>query len=374
MAENRLIPLQRLVVKVGSGLLRDPHGGLREDVVTHLVEQLYALRKQGHDVILVSSGAIALGIQVLGQYGIPKAIAHQQAAAAIGQSRLIRTYEDHFGAYGQKVAQVLLTHEDLRARHRYLNACNTLSVLLQYDVIPIINENDTVSAEEIRFGDNDTLSAMVANLVNADMLIILTSLDGLYTADPHLDPGATLLSEVAVVDSHIEALAGSTTHQTGRGGMATKIRAAKIAGANGTHTYIANGFLPDTLLRILAGEAVGTHLHPATTTRLPSRKRWIGYTLRAKGEIHVDTGAHRALATQGKSLLPSGIVAIMGTFQFGDPVFCVDTAQRRFAQGLVNYSAAELQAIKGCQTSHIEEILGYKTCDEVIHRDNLVLL
>lgn len=365
---------KRFVVKVGSGLLRDPQGGLREDIVTHLVQQMHTLRMQGHELILVSSGAIALGIQVLGQYSIPKAIAHQQAAAAIGQSRLIRTYEDLFGAYGQKVAQVLLTHEDLRARRRYLNACNTLAVLLQYGVIPIINENDTVSAEEIRFGDNDTLSAMVANLVNADMLIILTSLDGLYTADPHIDPEAVLISEVLTVDPHVEALAGSTTHQTGRGGMATKIRAAKIAGANGTHTYIANGFLPDTLLRILAGEAVGTHLHPTTPTRLSSRKRWIGYTLRAKGEIQVDAGAQQALLMQGKSLLPSGILHVHGNFQFGDPVYCIDAAQHRFAQGLVNYSAAELQAIKGCHTSRIETILGYKTCDEVIHRDNLVLL
>jgi glutamate 5-kinase len=365
---------KRLVVKVGSGLLRDPLGGLREEVVAHIVRQLYTLRTQGHEVLLVSSGAIALGIQVLGQQGIPKAITHQQAAAAIGQSHLIRAYEDLFGAFGQKVAQVLLTHEDLHARRRYLNARNTLLVLLQYGVIPIINENDTVSVAEIRFGDNDTLAAMVCNLVDAHLLIILTSLDGLYSADPTVHPDATLIPVVKTIDAEIEALASSTTHDTGRGGMASKIRAAKTAGSSGIHTHIANGFSPDSLLRIIAGEAIGTHILPPATVRLPSRKRWIGYARRAQGEIRVDDGARRALITQGRSLLPSGILEVAGTFQFGDAVYCVDMKAQRFAKGLVNYSADELQHIKGCHTSHIEAVLGYKTCDEVIHRDNLVLL
>ena len=364
---------KRVVVKVGSALLRDPQGGLHEAVVEHLVQQLSMLRRQGHEVLLVSSGAIALGIQVLGQQGIPRTIVYQQAAAAIGQSRLIWTYERLFGAFRQQVAQILLTHEDLRSRMRYLNARNTLLTLLQYGIIPIINENDTVSVEEIRFGDNDTLSAMVCNLVDADMLIILTHLDGLYTADPRLHPEATLIPEVHKIDARIEALASSDTHRTGRGGMASKIRAAKIAGANGIHTHIANGLHPDAVLRIVAGERVGTHLYPPASTRLSSRKRWIGYALKTRGEIVVNDGAKLALIRQGKSLLPAGVVRVSGDFRFGDPVACVDMAAQRFAQGLVNYSAAELQVISGQQTSHIETILGYKGADEVIHRDNLVV-
>ena len=364
---------KRVVVKVGSALLRHPQGGLRESVVAHIVQQLFTLRQQGHEVLLVSSGAVALGIQVLGAQGIPRTIVYQQAAAAIGQSHLIWTYERLFGAFHQKVAQILLTHEDLRSRTRYLNARNTLLTLLQYGVIPIINENDTVSVEEIRFGDNDTLSAMVCNLVDADMLIILSHIEGLYTADPRLHPEATLIPVVEKIDARVEAMASSATHGTGRGGMASKIRAAKIAGINGIHTYIANGVHPDAVLRILAGEQVGTHIYPPASTRLSSRKRWIGYALKARGEIVVNDGAKIALTTHGKSLLPAGIVKVSGDFRFGDPVVCVDMAAHHFAQGLVNYSAAELQAISGQQTSHIETLLGYKGADEVIHRDNLVV-
>jgi len=364
---------KRLVVKVGSALLRDPQGGLREPVVAHIVQQLFTLRRQGHDVLLVSSGAVALGIQVLGEQGMPRTIVQQQAAAAIGQSHLIWTYERLFGVFRQQVAQILLTHEDLRSRTRYLNARNTLLTLLQYGVIPIINENDTVSVEEIRFGDNDTLAAMVCNLVDADMLVLLSHLDGLYTADPDLHPEATLMPVVEKIDARIEAMASSATHSTGRGGAASKIRAARVAGANGIHTHIANGVHPDVVLRIVAGDRVGTHIYPPAPTRLSSRKRWIGYALKTRGEIVVNDGAKAALTTQGKSLLPAGVVRVSGDFRFGDPVACVDLAAQRFAQGLVNYSAAELQAISGQQTSHIETILGYKGADEVIHRDNLVV-
>lgn len=364
---------KRLVVKVGSGLLRDPGGGLRGDVVRNIVRQIVSLRNQGREVILVSSGAIALGIQVLGQARIPRAITHQQAAAAIGQGHLIRIYEDLFADLGRKAAQVLLTHDDLRVRRRYLNARNTLLVLLEYGVVPVINENDTVSVDEIRFGDNDVLAAMVCNLMDADRLIILTSVDGLYTADPSLDPDARLISQVEDIDS-IAAMASSATHSTGKGGMATKVRAARMAGAAGIPTHIVNGFEPDSVLRVLAGEAVGTRIVPPETPRLSSRKRWIGYALKARGEICVDDGAKRALTTQGRSLLPSGIVAISGTFSFGDAVYCVDTNEHRFAQGLVNYSATELHEIRGQHTSQIEPILGAKAYDEVIHRDNLVLL
>lgn len=368
------LPQQRLVVKVGSGLLRATHGGLREDVVRHLVQQLSTLRRQGYDVLLVSSGAIALGIQSLGQPRMPRTMGYQQAAAAIGQSQLIWTYERLFNAAGQKVAQILLTHEDIRHRSRYLNARHTLLTLLHYGIIPVINENDTVSVAEIRFGDNDTLSAMVCNLIDADLLIILTDLDGLYTADPRLHVDATLIPQVEKIDSRIEAMAGTSTHRTGRGGMKSKIQAAKVACASGIHTYIANGLHPDTVLRILAGENVGTHILAPPSARLSSRKRWIGYALKAKGEIVVDEGAKQALTTGGRSLLPSGIIDVSGHFRFGDAVSCVDAKAQHFAQGLVNYDTTELLAIKGQHTSQIAEILGYKAYDEVIHRDNLVLL
>ncbi|GIX46799.1 MAG: hypothetical protein KatS3mg131_1010 [Candidatus Tectimicrobiota bacterium] len=277
------------------------------------------------------------------------------------------------GAHGQRVAQILLTHEDLRDRARYLNARNTLQTLLRYRVVPIINENDTVSVAEIRFGDNDILSAMVCTLIDADLLILLTDLDGLYTADPRRHPEAQLIPVVERIDARIEALAGTTTHETGRGGMRSKIQAAKICGASGIHTYIANGLYPDTVLRIMAGEPVGTHIYPANHGRLPSRKRWIAYALKARGELVVDDGAKQALVLRGKSLLPSGILEVSGNFRFGDAVSCVDTQGQRFAQGLVNYDAQDLRAIMGHHTAEIARILGYKGYDEVIHRDNLVL-
>jgi len=369
---SRLV--RRLVVKIGSGLIRTPEGRLNEDVVRQYAKQLAALRKRGLEVILVSSGAIALGMPILQQQRIPRTIALQQAAAAIGQSHLIWNYERLFGMFDQQVAQILLTHADLRNRGRYLNARNTLQTLIAYGVIPIINENDTVSVDEIRFGDNDSLSAMVCNLIDADTLIILTDIDGLYSADPRLHPAATLIPVVETLDRRIENLAGRTTHATGRGGMYSKIQAAKIAGASGIHTYIANGLRPDIILHILRGEALCTHIYPSAAGKLSSRKRWIGYALKAKGTIVVDEGAKYALTIKGRSLLPSGILEVNGTFRFGDAVYCTDVSETRFAQGLVNYSSQELLAIIGQHTSRIESILGQKAYDEVIHRDNLVLL
>jgi glutamate 5-kinase len=367
-------PVRRLVVKIGSGLIRTPEGRLHEDVVRQYAKQLAELRKQGLEVILVSSGAIALGMPLLQQQRLPRTIALQQAAAAIGQSHLIWNYERLFGMFDQQVAQILLTHADLRHRGRYLNARNTLQTLIAYGVIPIINENDTVSVDEIRFGDNDTLSAMVCNLIDADTLIILTDIDGLYSADPRLDPDAELIPVVETLDRRIETLAGRTTHATGRGGMYSKIQAAKIAGASGIHTYIANGSRPDIIPQVLSGEALCTHIYPSAAGKLSSRKRWIGYALKAKGTIVVDEGAKYALTIKGRSLLPSGILEVNGTFHFGDAVYCVDASETRFAQGLVNYSSQELLAIIGQHTSRIESILGQKAYDEVIHRDNLVLL
>jgi glutamate 5-kinase len=369
-----LRPVRRLVVKIGSGLIRTPEGRLNEDVVRQYAKQLAALRKRGLEVILVSSGAIALGMPILQQQRIPRTIALQQAAAAIGQSHLIWNYERLFGMFDQQVAQILLTHADLRNRGRYLNARNTLQTLIAYGVIPIINENDTVSVDEIRFGDNDSLSAMVCNLIDADTLIILTDIDGLYSADPRLDPEAALIPVVETLDRRIENLAGRTTHATGRGGMYSKIQAAKIAGASGIHTYIANGLRPDIILQILSGEALCTHIYPSAAGKLSSRKRWIGYALKAKGTVVVDEGAKYALTIKGRSLLPSGILEVNGTFRFGDAVYCTDVSETRFAQGLVNYSSQELLAIIGQHTSRIESILGQKAYDEVIHRDNLVLL
>ena len=365
---------QRLVVKIGSGLIRTPEGRLNEDVVRQYAQQLATLRKRGAEVILVSSGAIALGMPVLLQRRMPRTIALQQAAAAIGQSHLIWNYERLFGLFEQQVAQILLTHADLRNRGRYLNARNTLQTLLAYGVIPIINENDTVAVDEIRFGDNDSLSAMVCNLIDADTLIILTDIDGLYSADPRLDPDAALIPEVETLDRRIETLAGRTTHATGRGGMYSKIQAAKIAGASGIHTYIANGLRPGIIQQVLDGEALCTHIHPSASGRLSSRKRWIAYALKAKGSIVVDDGAKHALTVKGRSLLPSGIIEVNGAFRFGDAVYCTDASATRFAQGLVNYSSQELRAISGQHTSRIETILGQKAYDEVIHRDNLVLL
>jgi glutamate 5-kinase len=373
MSES-LRPVRRLVVKIGSGLIRTPEGRLNEEVVRQYAKQLAALRKQGLEVILVSSGAIALGMPILQQQRIPRTIALQQAAAAIGQSRLIWNYERLFGMFDQQVAQILLTHADLRNRGRYLNARNTLQTLIACGVIPIINENDTVSVDEIRFGDNDSLSAMVCNLIDADTLIILTDIDGLYSADPRLHPEATLIPVVETLDRRIENFAGRTTHATGRGGMYSKIQAAKIAGASGIHTYIANGLRPDIILQILRGEALCTHIYPSAAGKLSSRKRWIGYALKAKGTIVVDEGAKYALTIKGRSLLPSGILEVNGTFRFGDAVYCTDVSETRFAQGLVNYSSQELLAIIGQHTSRIESILGQKAYDEVIHRDNLVLL
>ena len=369
-----LRPVRRLVVKIGSGLIRTPEGRLNEDVVRQYAKQLAALRKRGLEVILVSSGAIALGMPILQQQRIPRTIALQQAAAAIGQSHLIWNYERLFSMFDQQVAQILLTHADLRNRGRYLNARNTLQTLIAYGVIPIINENDTVSVDEIRFGDNDSLSAMVCNLIDADTLIILTDIDGLYSADPRLDPEAALIPVVETLDRRIENLAGRTTHATGRGGMYSKIQAAKIAGASGIHTYIANGLRPDIILQILSGEALCTHIYPSAAGKLSSRKRWIGYALKAKGTVVVDEGAKYALTIKGRSLLPSGILEVNGTFRFGDAVYCTDVSETRFAQGLVNYSSQELLAIIGQHTSRIESILGQKAYDEVIHRDNLVLL
>jgi len=365
--------LKRVVVKIGSSVLTTRSQGLDLAAIEDLVEQLVSVQRRGIELLLVSSGAIAAGLSQLNIKEPPKNIPHKQAIAAIGQCHLIWAYEKFFSQSKQKVAQILLTHDDLSNRQRYLNARNTLYTLLRYRVIPIINENDTVAVEEIQFGDNDTLSALVTNMVEADLLLILSDVDGLYTSDPHQNGEATLLSQIDRITPSIEAMAQPSSSLTGRGGMITKIEAAKKVGASGALTIIANGKRPGIIDRILSGEEIGTLFLPSGD-RLTSRKQWIAYTLKPKGELVVDEGAKEALIYNGKSLLPRGLLEVRGEFKAGEAVVCKDTQGREFARGLVNYSYQELKAIKGRHTREIEDILGYKFYDEVIHRDDLVLL
>jgi glutamate 5-kinase len=364
--------VKRIVVKIGSRVLTSKGEGLDFEVISPLVEQISDLAHAGKEVFVVSSGAVAAGIKALKLKDLPRTIPQKQAVAAVGQSHLIWAYERAFTQHRQRVAQVLLTHEDLRQRARYLNARTTLFTLIRLGTVPIINENDTVSVEEIKFGDNDSLSAMVADLVQADLLLILTDLEGVYTADPGLDPTATLLAEIPRVTPAIEAMGGLPNHAVGRGGMFTKIQAAKKLAASGIPTIVANGFRPGIIAALLAGEAVGTLFHPER--RLwRGRKRWIVTTLRPRGTLFIDEGAKAAVVSRGKSLLPSGILSVDGEFEFGDLVRCCDRSGLEFGRGLVNYPGRDVRLIKGLHTSKIEATLGHKHCDEVIHRDNLVV-
>ncbi|HDD53200.1 MAG TPA: glutamate 5-kinase [Thermosulfidibacter takaii] len=363
---------RRLVVKVGSGVIAHPQGGLREEVVSGLALDLADLRNQGMEVILVSSGAVAAGIGVLGLQGRPKSIPAKQACAAVGQAHLIWAYERHFERWGQKVAQVLLTRDDLEHRRRYLNARNALFTILKMGVIPIINENDTVMVEEIKFGDNDNLSALVAMMAEADLLVILSTVEGLYTCDPSRG-GASLLREVKSINGELWKCDVSGLSPVGTGGMASKVEAIKKVVASGIPAVIALGDEPRVLWRILEGEEVGTFFLPREE-RLVGRKMWIGYTLQPVGSLVIDDGAVEALVRRGKSLLPRGVLEVRGAFEMGDPVSCLDKDGREVARGLVNYSSPEIEKIKGVHSSKIQEVLGYHHSDEVIHRDNLVVL
>jgi len=365
--------VRRLVVKVGSGVLSRGSFTLDTGTIRSLAAQLAACRAAGRQVALVSSGAIVAGVGRLGLKERPRSIPLKQAAAAIGQGALIWTYEEAFAAHGVKVAQVLLTGEDLRDRARYLNARNTLFTLLDLGVLPIINENDTVAVEEIKFGDNDRLSALVAALVDADLLVILTDTDGLFTADPRRSPKARLIPVVTGGEAKEAYWAGAPATVTGVGGMASKVEAARLAAASGIPTLVANGTAPDTLTRLLAGEALGTLFLP-DAGRLAGRKRWLALASRPKGVIVVDEGAKRALTERGKSLLPSGVKGTLKSFGVGDVVSLVGPDHAEFARGLVNYTAEEVERIKGVKTGEIERTLGYRHSDEVIHRDNLVIL
>jgi len=364
---------KRIVVKVGSSLVTNSGEGLDTRAIGNWAQQISTLRAQGCEVVLVSSGAIAEGMQRLGWKQRPSAVHELQAAAAVGQMGLVQVYESCFSQHGLRAAQVLLTHADLADRERYLNARSTLRTLLTLGVIPIINENDTVVTDEIKFGDNDTLGALVANLIEADALVILTDQIGLFTADPRKDASATLISEAQAGDAKLELMAGGAGSSIGRGGMITKVLAAKRAARSGAHTVIASGHEHDVLPRLLQGESIGTLL-VAPALSLDARKQWLADHLQVSGKVTLDAGAVRVLKNEGKSLLPIGVTQVTGEFQRGAVVAVLDTEGRDIARGLINYSAAEARRIAGKPSGEIESILGYVDESELIHRDNLVLL
>jgi glutamate 5-kinase len=363
---------RRLVVKVGSALVTDEGRGLDPVAIDRWGAQIARLRAGGKEVVMVSSGAIAEGVKRLGWPRRPREIHALQAAAAVGQMGLAQVYETCFRAHGLQTAQVLLTHEDLADRRRYLNARATLLTLLQHGVVPIINENDTVVTDEIKVGDNDTLGALVTNLIDADVLVILTDQQGLYTADPRRDPGATLLPRVTAGDPALEAMAGGAGSSIGKGGMITKVMAARRAAGGGASTVICSGREPQVLLRLAAGEAVGTEFI-AQTPRLAARKQWLADHLQLRGAVRVDAGAVRALRGEGKSLLPIGVVEVVGEFERGEAVAVIDAEGREVARGLSNYAASDARRIARRPSSEIESVLGFVEESELIHRDNLVL-
>jgi glutamate 5-kinase len=369
---TRIAQSKRLVVKVGSALVTNNGAGLAHEFIADCARQIAALHAEGREVLLVSSGAIAAGMQRLGWSARPQAMHDLQAAAAVGQMGLAQAYETTFLSLGLKAAQILLTHEDLSDRTRYLNARNTLHALLGYGVVPIINENDTVVTDEIKFGDNDTLGALVANLIEADALIILTDQAGLYTADPRQDPAATLIGEGPADDARYEAMAGGAGSAISKGGMITKVRAAQRAARSGAHTLIVSGREADALSRAAHGEVVGTLLY-ATESPLAARKQWLADHLQLAGSLHLDAGAVAALR-DGRSLLPIGVMTVDGDFERGAAVACRAPDGKEVARGLTNYSSSEARRIARHATQEIEALLGYADEEELIHRDNLVLL
>jgi len=364
---------RRFVVKVGSTLVTNRGAGLDASAIARWAGQVAKLRQGGNEFVLVSSGAIAEGMQRLGWTRRPHAMHELQAAAAVGQMGLVQVYESSFRQHGLHTAQVLLTHADLADRQRYLNARSTLLTLLRLGIIPVINENDTVVTDEIRFGDNDTLAALVTNLVEADCLIILTDQNGLYTDDPRRNPQASLIRSAQAGESRLEELAGGTGSTIAKGGMLTKVLAAKRAARSGAQTVIASGNEPDVLVRLAAGEAIGTLLS-AQTTPLAARKQWLADHLQVAGRLRLDPGAAKALRSGGKSLLPVGVKSVEGEFERGAVVACLSPEGAEIARGLVSYNAQESRRIAGRASSEIEAILGYIDGPELIHRDNLVLL
>lgn len=364
---------RRLIIKVGSSLVTNDGKGLDSAAIAKWAEQIAQLRALGKEVVLVSSGAIAEGMQRLGFDKRPSGIHELQACAAVGQMGLAQIYETSFRQHGVRTAQVLLTHADLADRERYLNARSTLFTLLQLGVVPVINENDTVVTDEIKFGDNDTLGALVANLIEGDALIILTDQRGLYTADPRKDPAAEFVHEAKAGDPALEAMAGGAGTGIGRGGMLTKILAARRAATSGAHTVIAWGREDRVLTRLAAGEAIGTQL-TAQTAQLTARKQWMADHLQTAGKVVLDAGAVGKLTAEGKSLLPIGVVEVAGEFGRGDVITCVDETGRAVARGMSNYSSSDARRIMRRPSSEILSILGFVEEPELIHRDNMVLL
>ena len=371
--ESVLKQSRRIVVKVGSSLVTNQGQGLDHAALAHWAGQIVKLKKIGKEVVLVSSGAIAEGMQRLKWKKRPHAVHELQAAAAVGQMGLVQAYETCFRKHELHSAQVLLTHEDLSDRKRYLDARSTLATLLNLNVIPIINENDTVATDEIRFGDNDTLASLVANLIEADVLVILTDQSGLYSADPRKHADAAFIERETAGNPALEKMAGGAGSAIGSGGMLTKVLAAKRAARSGAGTIIASGREPDVLLRLAAGERIGTHLYAGQIKTL-ARKQWLADHLRVAGRVKLDAGASKALQQDGKSLLPIGVIGVEGNFDRGDVVACLDADGREIARGLVNYNATETGRIMRKPSSEIEKTLGYVDEPELIHRDNLVLL
>ena len=373
MRRELLKSVKRVVIKIGSRVLTDDDGGLDHAVIGRICGEIAHLRERGKQVVLVSSGAIAAGRSELGLTEKPRTIPHKQAAAAIGQTRLMRAYEEALAPHGLKAAQLLLTSEDLGSRQRFLNARATIDTLLGFGIIPVINENDTVVVDEIKFGDNDNLSALVTNVAESDLLVILTDVEGLYSADPCENPEARLIPLVQAITRELERAAGGSASSVGTGGMVTKVAAAKKAGKNGVPTILVAGKRVGILSSAMRGEEVGTLFLPQGTG-LNRRKHWIAYTLKPSGRVIVDDGARSVLQKKGKSLLPSGIVGVEGRFERGACVRICGIDGGEFARGLSDYSNSEIERLAGHNSSEIEELLGYRYADVVIHRDNLVLM
>ena len=371
VSRERVQKARRWVVKIGSALLTNDGQGLDAQAISRWVDQLAALRQQGMEIVLVSSGAVAEGMTRLGWSARPKELNRLQAAAAVGQTGLVQAYEANFQRHGTHTAQILLTHDDLTNRNRYLNARATLKTLVEMGVVPVVNENDTVVTDEFRFGDNDTLAALVANLIEADGVILLTDQLGLYTADPRSNPQAELITEARAEDEALVVVAGGGG-RLGQGGMATKVRAAKLAARSGAVTLIASGREDDVLLRLKEGEVLGTLLVPDRSP-MAARKQWLAGHLQARGTLVLDAGAVAALTERGKSLLPAGVRSLTGVFTRGEMVLLADESGKVVARGLVNYGAEDAGKIIGKPSSLISTALGYVSEEELVHRDNLVL-
>jgi glutamate 5-kinase len=367
------LDVKRVVIKIGSSLLTKGGQGLDKTAISAWVNQMVGLKRRSVDVILVSSGSVAEGMSRLKLKVRPKTLHELQAAAAVGQMGLVRVFDDNFQFHGLHAAQILLTHDDLSDRQRYLNARSTLLTLLKLGVIPVINENDTVATEEIRFGDNDTLAALVANLVEAELLIILTDQKGLYTGDPRLYADAELISQISVNDSRLEKMAGESRSGLGRGGMYTKVKAARLASRSGAATIVAPGVVDNVISKVISGEEIGTYFLPDIEP-LVARKRWLAGQLQVKGRLVLDAGAVKVLKSDGKSLLAVGVKSVSGRFQRGELVSCVDESGLEVARGLINYGKADAELILGKSSSEFDKILGYADDSELMHRDNMVLI